>query len=127
MKPRTRALIIAVIACAVLAAPTMTSAGEVTASRARVTVKPRVGGPHTKMVVFASGFRARETLLVTQYFRSEFGNLFKRKFTYRASADGTFELSLQRPQRVGRYETCFRGRSSGRKACGTHRVDPVAP
>jgi hypothetical protein len=75
-------------------------------------------------VVFASGFRSRETLLVTQYFRSEFGNLFKRKFTYKAGSDGTFELVLRRPQRVGRYETCFKGRSSGRKACGTHRVDP---
>ena len=123
MAPRIRTLAIAVVACAAIAAPSVAAAAEVQAARARVVVKPRVGNPHTKMVVFVSGFRANETLLAKQYFRSEFGNLFVRKFTYRAGGDGTLEVTLKRPQRVGRYEFCFKGRSSGRKACGTYRVE----
>lgn len=124
MDSRTRVVALAVSCLVALALPAAAPAAEVNASRARVTVKPRVGDPHTKMVVLASGFTSRETLIVTQFFRSEFGNLFKRRFTYRAGSDGTFELTLRRPQRVGRYEICFKGRSSGRRACGTYRVEP---
>jgi hypothetical protein len=123
MPIRIRTVALSLVVCAALVAPSVTSAGEVHAARARVVVKPRLGDPHTKMVVQVSGFKASETLLAKQFYRSVFDNLFVRKFTYKAGTDGTLDVTLRRPQKVGRYEMCFKGRSSGRRACGTYRVN----
>ena len=122
---RTRTLALAVVACSAVALPSGAPASDdVHAAAVRARAKPRVGDPHTKMAVLVTGFKDIETVLATQTLVRPSGSTERRKFRFNAGSDGTLEVNLKRPQAVGSYEFCFKGRAGSGRACAKYRVVP---
>lgn len=125
MQLRTRPIAAAVLLGLAVTLPAGAPAADVHAAKARAYAKPRVGDPHTKMMVFVSGYGSRERLFARQTIVTPADNTFKRTFRFQVGTDGTLDLRLRRPQIVGRYEFCFTGRKSKEKVCARYRVDPA--
>jgi hypothetical protein len=122
MPIRTRTLALAALLSAAVALPAGAPASDVHAAKARAYAKPRVGDPHTKMMIFVSGYEMRERLFARQTIVTPSDNTFKRTFRFRVGADGTLDIRLKRPQILGSYEFCFFGRKHGMKACAKYRI-----
>ena len=124
MAIRTPQLVLAVLACAAVAVPiAVAPASDVHAARATAGAKPKVGHPYTKMRITLANFGDGERISAVQTITTPFDNVFTRRFRYRAGTDGTLEITLRRPQILGRYKFCFTGRSSKRKACAFYRIE----
>ena len=123
MAIRTPHLVLALLACVAVAVPVAVApASDVHAARATAGAKPKLGHPYTKMRITLANFGDNERISAVQTIKTPFGNTFTRRFRYRAGSDGTLEITLRRPQILGRYEFCFTGRSSKRKACANYRI-----